>query len=138
MILPLIPDVCCTNCEHYSTTTNICKRVVKGRPNGYTIHDPNMVRLYCQSFIAIDGVKQKEEKRMTTKYLNIQIDIVEEIRKLITDNLKFNPDDWSERDADILYGAASAIMEGKIVPIEEKKRTLMILNNKEGAYGRNE
>ena len=46
------------------------------------------------------------------EYLNIQINIIEEIQKMINNNIFFNVGRWCQNDADVLKAAARIIEEG--------------------------
>jgi len=46
------------------------------------------------------------------EYLNIQINIIEEIQKMINNNMYFDANRWCQNDANILKIAARIIEEG--------------------------
>ena len=52
------------------------------------------------------------------KIITIQVDLIDEIRKEITENTDFNPDAWCEYDAAVLKKAALIIEEGLGVEME--------------------
>lgn len=122
----------CIKCCNYDAVGKICLT----KADGITIFDPNMQRAYCQQFIAINPVIQKRIPYNTqTKHVYFSLDVIEEIRYLITDNTHFDSDNWSEYDADILQGAANTIMERikakKQDTKVEKKRVLMTFDEGE-------
>jgi len=57
------------------------------------------------------------------EYLKIQIDIIEEIRKLINDNIHFDVNKWCQYDANVLKRAARIIEEELLETDEELLET---------------
>lgn len=98
--------------------TQITKRVFT--VCGISDHDlekPYEGKVQCPSnpVTSGDGVGKRAQKRTLAtsgKFITIQVDLIDEIRKEISENRDFNPEAWCESDAVMLKKAARIIEEG--------------------------
>lgn len=106
--------IICTHCYHHkSSNENYYKCTV------YDNHIRNQleeVRL-CKSF------RDKRKEGMTSRYVTLQVDLMEELASITIYNEKFDGNQWSLRDAEILECAAKMIREDIGRVKTEKDRT---------------
>ncbi len=68
-------------------------------------------------------IKADFRKGVVMEYLNIQIDVIKEIRKLINDNIHFDVNKWCQEDVNVLKRAAK-IIEEELLEADLQDKTL--------------